>query len=215
MQRRNRRSDGPTLPVVPAEGGSSTAKAKRGARAGAAAGRIDQPAEAPRLVRPSDQPIPYKLGSREGVSEAEASALRSRADRLPQTLSIYTAECEGLKLVSPNRIRGLTRGAALAQAAKVKRVRELGLLVTRGNVPPLAITGPMVYKARVHVTITRIAPRFFDDDNFISSCKPLRDGISDAFSLKDNDPRISFSYEQAHGKPLQYAVRVSYLITSA
>lgn len=73
----------------------------------------------------------------------------------------------------------------------------------------------MVYKARVHVTITRIAPRFFDDDNFISSCKPLRDGISDAFSLKDNDPRISFSYEQAHGKPLQYAVRVSYLITSA
>jgi len=72
----------------------------------------------------------------------------------------------------------------------------------------------MVYKARVHVTITRIAPRFFDDDNFISSCKPLRDGISDAFSLKDNDPRISFSYEQAHGKPRQYAVRISYLVTS-
>ena len=215
MQRRNRRSDGTALPVVPAKGGSSPAEAKGVTGAGAPTGRVDQPAEAPRLVRPADQPIPYKLSYREGVSEAEASAPRACADRLPQTLPIYTAECEGLKLVSPNRIRGLTRGAALAQAAKVKRVRELGLLVTRGSLSPLAITGPMVFKARVHVTITRIAPRFFDDDNFISSCKPLRDGISDAFSLKDNDPRISFSYEQAHGKPRQYAVRVSYLITSA
>ena len=214
MQRRDRRSDGPALPVVPAKGGGGAAKAESSAGATAAAGRIDKPAEVHRLVRSTEQPIPYKLGYREGVSEAEASAPRPRADRLPQTFPIYTAECEGLKLVSPNRIRGLTRGAALAQAAKVKRVRELGLLVTRGNVPPLAITGPMVFKAMVHVTITRIAPRFFDDDNFVSSCKPLRDGISDAFSLKDNDPRISFSYGQVHGKPRQYAVRVSYLITS-
>lgn len=214
MQRRNRGSNGAALPVVPAKGGSSTTQAKGGAGPTDAAVRVDQPPEAPRLVRSAAQPIPYKLGSREGVSEAEASAPRPRADRLPQTLPIYTAECEGLKLVSPNRIRGLTRGAALAQAAKVKRVRELGLLVTRGKVPILALTGPVVYKARVHITITRIAPRFFDDDNFVSSCKPLRDGISDAFGLKDNDARISFSYEQAHGKPREYAVRISYLVTS-
>ena len=215
MQRRDRRSVRSPLPVVQSAGSDRAQEATGGARDPAAPTGVQQPAQADDAVprktlafpRGDDPELPTHLPT--------APKREGAADRLPATIPLYTAECAGLKLTSPNRVRGITRGAALAQAAKVKRVRELGLLVTRGNVPPLAITGPMVYKARVHVTITRIAPRFFDDDNFISSCKPMRDGISDAFSLKDNDPRISFSYEQAHGKPRQYAVRVSYLITSA
>ncbi len=64
------------------------------------------------------------------------------------------------------------------------------------------------------VTIVRVAPRFFDDDNFVSSCKPLRDGVADAFGLKDHDQRISFSYKQARGAPREYAVRIEYRVTA-
>lgn len=59
------------------------------------------------------------------------------------------------------------------------------------------------------VTMTRIAPRALDDDNLRSAIKALRDGIADAFDLKnDSDPRITWRYAQARGKPCEYAVRV-------
>lgn len=211
MQRRDRRSNGAAVPVMPTKGGSGKTEAARGARSTETPAGYGLPAKASKL----DEPIPFRPTYREGVSDAEASSPRPRAGLLPQTLPVFTAECEGLKLVSPNRLRGFTRGAAMAQAARVKRVRELGFLVTKANVATFALLGPVTHAARVVVTITRVAPRFFDDDNFVSSCKPLRDGIADAFGLKDNDPRIVFFYDQAHGKPRQYAVVVKYQLRNA
>lgn len=62
---------------------------------------------------------------------------------------------------------------------------------------------------KAEITIVRITPHFFDDDNFISSCKALRDGIADGFGLKDNSPYIEFWYEQRKNeKPRQREVHV-------
>lgn len=58
------------------------------------------------------------------------------------------------------------------------------------------------------VTITRVAPRKLDDDNNVSGCKNLRDGIADRLGVKDNDPRVQWKYAQARGKRKEYAVRV-------
>ena len=51
------------------------------------------------------------------------------------------------------------------------------------------------------VTITRVAPRFLDDDNLRSAGKSARDGIADRLGVKDNDPRVEWRYAQAKGKP--------------
>lgn len=58
------------------------------------------------------------------------------------------------------------------------------------------------------VTLTRIAPRALDDDNCISGCKALRDGIADRLGVADNDPRVAWRYMQQRGRPNEYAVRI-------
>lgn len=58
------------------------------------------------------------------------------------------------------------------------------------------------------VTITRIAPRTLDTDNNASAAKALRDGIADRLGVKDNDPRVTWRYDQRRGKPREYAVEV-------
>jgi hypothetical protein len=62
---------------------------------------------------------------------------------------------------------------------------------------------------RAEITITRIAPRKFDDDNCIAGCKPIRDGVADAFGLRDDDPRLGFWYAQERGKAKEYAIRIT------
>ena len=58
------------------------------------------------------------------------------------------------------------------------------------------------------VTLTRIAPRQLDDANLQGGFESVRTGIADWFGLDDADPRVSWRYEQAKGKPKQYAARV-------
>lgn len=58
------------------------------------------------------------------------------------------------------------------------------------------------------VTMTRISPGTLDDDNLRPALKSIRDGIADAFGVKDNDPRIEWRYAQERGKPKAYAVRI-------
>ena len=61
----------------------------------------------------------------------------------------------------------------------------------------------------VTVTLTRIAPRPLDShDNLRSSLKACADGAADWLGVKDNDPRITWSYAQERGKPKTYAVRI-------
>jgi hypothetical protein len=58
----------------------------------------------------------------------------------------------------------------------------------------------------VTVTFVRLGSRDLDDDNLRGALKAVRDGVADAFDLaNDNDPRITWKYEQARGG---YGVRV-------
>ncbi len=58
------------------------------------------------------------------------------------------------------------------------------------------------------VMLTRIAPRALDDDNLRGATKACRDGVADALGVDDRDPRVTWLYAQARGKPKAYAVRV-------
>jgi hypothetical protein len=60
--------------------------------------------------------------------------------------------------------------------------------------------------ARLEVTVTRIGPRLFDNDNNVGSAKATRDGIADALGVNDNDPRVTWKNEQR--KNAKYAVEI-------
>ena len=122
--------------------------------------------------------------------------------------SRHDAHLPCFRFVSPNRVRGASYSAAVSQAARAKRVRATGAFATFAHVPNLHTR----LLTRVDVTIVRIAPRLLDDDNYVASCKALRDGIADAFKMRDNDPRITFWYEQRRGKPKEYAARIEYRV---
>lgn len=91
------------------------------------------------------------------------------------------------KLGSPaNAQRSSSR---LAQAGRKATERRLGTLAITGSaeaVPPLPVV----------VTLTRVAPRALDDDNLAYSFKAIRDGVADGLGVRDNDPRVSWRYEQ-------------------
>ena len=59
------------------------------------------------------------------------------------------------------------------------------------------------------VTLTRIAPRALDGDNCVGAMKHCRDGAADAMGIKDNDPRVSWQYDQRRGGPKEYAVEIA------
>lgn len=51
------------------------------------------------------------------------------------------------------------------------------------------------------VRITRLAPsNGLDDDNLVSACKPVRDGVADALGVDDRTAAIRWQYSQARGK---------------
>jgi len=59
------------------------------------------------------------------------------------------------------------------------------------------------------ITLTRIAPRQVDDDNLRGALKAVRDQVTVELELEsDADPRLTWHYAQARGKPKEYAVRV-------
>ena len=59
------------------------------------------------------------------------------------------------------------------------------------------------------VTLTRIAPRALDShDNLRAGLKAAVDGVADWLQADDADPRITWLYAQAKGKPKQYALQV-------
>lgn len=64
------------------------------------------------------------------------------------------------------------------------------------------------------VTLTRLAPRLFDEDNLIFSMKSYRDTVADYLipGLKpgraDGDKRITWIYKQQKGAPKEYALLI-------
>ena len=61
----------------------------------------------------------------------------------------------------------------------------------------------------LRVTITRIAPRTLDDDNLVSCCKAVRDGIAQWLDTPDNDPSITWVYAQRREGVGEYAVEMT------
>lgn len=85
-----------------------------------------------------------------------------------------------------------------AKAERTRKQRAAAGVIQKHLLPPLPVT----------VTLTRIAPKRLDSDNNISGCKALRDGIADRLGVNDNDPRVTWRYEQERGEPKEYAVRI-------
>ena len=69
---------------------------------------------------------------------------------------------------------------------------------------------PHGIKLPVVVTLTRIAPRLFDDDNLGAAFKSVRDGIADKIGVDDGSKQIKFKYAQRRGKVREYAVEVEF-----
>lgn len=97
-----------------------------------------------------------------------------------------------LKTVSESNVR--EHWAAKANRAKGQR-RIARVMVRPCPLPAL-------------VTLTRYSAGTLDDDNLRGALKAVRDGIADAFTLPDNDPRIRFEYAQAKAKRGEYGVQV-------
>lgn len=84
-------------------------------------------------------------------------------------------------------------------ARKAERTRQHRFAAVAVPVHPL----PCV------VRLVRVAPRSLDDDNLRSAFKALRDGIADRLGVKDNDPRVTWEYDQVRGRAKEYAARVA------
>jgi hypothetical protein len=56
------------------------------------------------------------------------------------------------------------------------------------------------YLASVNILLVRVAPRRLDSDNNVAAFKHVRDGVTDALGLKDDDdPRLTWAYDQEKG----------------
>lgn len=93
-----------------------------------------------------------------------------------------------------------TREHWAPKASRAKVQRAAATLVTRST---LLCPLPIV------VTLTRIAPRALDDDNLRGALKATRDGVADAFGVRDNDPRVTWAYGQRKGAPRAYQVEIA------
>lgn len=61
------------------------------------------------------------------------------------------------------------------------------------------------------VSLTRIAPRMLDGDNWQAAAKGIRDQIAVELGLKsDNDPAVTWVYSQVRGGVREYAVEVMF-----
>jgi hypothetical protein len=69
------------------------------------------------------------------------------------------------------------------------------LPLTIGNVP-------------LAITLTRVAPRPLDTDNLSSAFKAIRDGVADALTVDDGDPRLAWVYQQRRGQPREYGIAI-------
>ncbi len=93
----------------------------------------------------------------------------------------------------PLRVRSLNvREHPQVKARRVAHERG----VTR-----LAMSAPCAqYRARppeqLTITLTRCGPKLMDSDNSVGALKAVRDGVADALSLDDGDPRITWVYRQ-------------------
>lgn len=58
------------------------------------------------------------------------------------------------------------------------------------------------------VTLTREGVRLMDGDGLQASFKAIRDGVADALGVNDNDPRVTWRYEQRKAKQYGVVIRI-------
>ena len=93
-----------------------------------------------------------------------------------------------------------------------KKQRELAYYMLKH-----LLTTPACLPLPLTITLTRISPRSLDMDNSISAAKHIIDGIVD-FVLDcpgeghkhDNDPRLTWRYQQRKGGVRRYAVEIRF-----
>jgi len=94
-------------------------------------------------------------------------------------------------------------------ANRRKQHRFMGKVMTAGQIKPKWDGQPIT------VTFTRLigkgGRKFDSGDNLNSSCKSIRDGVADGLEINDNDPRITWKYEQV--KDVMHGVRVTFTDT--
>jgi hypothetical protein len=71
-----------------------------------------------------------------------------------------------------------------------------------GKVPREEVLGADA--PRLHITITRRAPRQLDGDNFVGGCKQLRDAIAELLGRKGDAERdgLEWEYRQEKGEKM-------------
>lgn len=101
------------------------------------------------------------------------------------------------------------------KAARTKVHRQMALLLLKAPLTQAGLLSLSGICGAVVVTLIRIAPRELDDgDNIGGAFKAIKDGIADAFLLRDNDKRLKWEYEQQKVSKT-YGVRIEIRARSA
>jgi hypothetical protein len=131
------------------------------------------------------------------VSFADAKArLLAAASTLPATAPASVRVSLPLALVSEANARGSWHSSS-ARAAKQRAL--VGVVLRQRIAPALPCT----------VRLVRVAPRAFDGDNLQRAMKAVRDAVADWLGVDDGDPRVSWHYAQATGKPREHRVDIT------
>lgn len=106
-----------------------------------------------------------------------------------------TVRAEPLKLSSLNlHTFGASKGAGFARARRTREVRDTVRVLVE----------PHVGEGRLEsFTITRVGAGTLDDDNLVGACKPVLDGIADAFGLNDRSFVLLGDRPGIHWRPAQ------------
>jgi hypothetical protein len=112
-----------------------------------------------------------------------------------------------VRTLSPNRVKGTTRGAAFAHAARKKKERNTAKLCTLAALP----RGWLLLHSQGEITLTRLSAGKLDGDNLVASMKSTQDGIADALGVDDGSSAVRWVYGQARASRGVYGVQVEIL----
>lgn len=145
-----------------------------------------------------------RASSRQGsaggeVPDVRASDTGAASDDVPGHSFATRIRCA--KISSPNKVVW-SRGAALSASRRRRVLRDAARIHCMAHTIVKCILP-------AQVTLTRVAPRAFDYDNMVAGMKPVRDGVADAFGLRDDDPGLEWIYKQERGAAREYAIVIS------
>lgn len=149
-------------------------------------------------------PVPRRVPDVRSEEAPSSSAAGGAAQGLVATYATYLS---GVRPKSPNKVVW-SKGAALRASGERRRLREEAHVRTLAVVPPRERDFIHNHHLGVVITLVRVAPRPFDGDNLQASLKPVRDGVADAFNLRDDAINLTWAYAQRRGKVREYGVQV-------